>query len=81
MDHQEVNISAIQVLKLIHRYINFPFSQICKHSVACDFLSLLEENGYPVTNDFKNLVKHVLDASAGDEAANILLSKMMESEK
>ena len=30
------------LLRMIERLVNFPFPQICRHSVACDLLSLFE---------------------------------------
>lgn len=42
-----VNLEAI-LYPMIRRLLSFPFPTICRHSVALDLLSLLEEHGYKV---------------------------------
>ena len=50
--------------------MKFPYPTICRHLVAADMLSALEEHGYPVS---RRLVKAVVDAD--DEAALEALAK------
>ena len=40
-----VSIPTKDILKMMRNMVNFPFPQICVHSVAGNLLSLLEENG------------------------------------
>ena len=59
------------VLKIIKNTINFPYPQICKHLVAANLLSMLEERGEPPTESFERLAKAVVRAY-DDEALLIL---------
>lgn len=61
-----------QLLGYVKRALEFPFPQICKHMVAADLLSLLEERGLPIPDE---LAKAVVQAD--DETAIELIDEMM----
>jgi hypothetical protein len=47
------------LLKFIKRTIEFPYPQICKHLVASNLLSIMEENGFDLSQE---LAKAVINA-------------------
>ena len=57
------------LLKAIRNAIAFPYSQICKHVVAADLLSVLEKHGVEVSKELADAV-----VSANDEEALTLLA-------
>jgi hypothetical protein len=59
-----VQIPADKLLRMVRRLLEFPYPQICRHSVACDLLSLLEEHGYPVTDALAAAVVRADDGKA-----------------
>jgi hypothetical protein len=59
-----VEIPADKLLRMVRRLLEFPYPQICRHSVACDLLSLLEEHGYPVTDGLAAAVVRADDGKA-----------------
>ena len=61
-------IPSEQILTMIQQLLKFPFPQICRHSVCADLLSLLEQNGYPVSGDLAGAV-----IQANDEVSLKLL--------
>lgn len=68
-------ITTKQTITLIERLLKFPYPQICRHSVALDLLSCLEENGKPMPTE---LVKAVCRAE-DKEALDILNQVKLES--
>ncbi len=70
-----VTVPADVLLRMAQKAIEFRYPQICKHLVASDILSMLEENGFPVTPDFCALVKAVVNAE--DDEALTLFNKML----
>lgn len=68
-----VPITADDIYQYIERLIRFPDARICRHAVACDLLSLLEQHGHTLDVD---LVKAVVDAD--DEAALLRLHRRAE---
>jgi hypothetical protein len=53
---------------MIISLISFPYPQICKHLVACDLLSIIEEHGGDVPYELAQAI-----AQANDERALELL--------
>ena len=70
MTMKSESITEADIYKLIKQMLGFPFPQICRHDVACRLISLLEERGYPIDEEF---VKAVV--AADDETALSLLPK------
>jgi len=58
----------------VKRMVNFPFAQICRHSVALNILSLMEKHGYIIPND---LAKAICNGSNGDEEALEILIPLL----
>jgi hypothetical protein len=69
---QKRPISEKDIYKIIKKLIEFPYSQICVHLVACDLLSLLESKGHPVD---KELAKALVRAE--DDVSLPLIEKML----
>jgi hypothetical protein len=61
--------------RLIEKYVNWPFPNICVHSVGLDILAVLEECDYGTHNE---LDKSLTRASAGDEESNRILNERKE---
>ena len=59
-----------QVMKMLRGLMKFPYPQICRHSVALDIMSCMEENGRMLPN-WKELVTTVVQAN-DDEALRLL---------
>lgn len=49
-------ITNLDIYKLIKHLIEFPYPQICVHSVACDLLSLLEKKGYKINKELARTI-------------------------
>lgn len=62
-------IEVADILNEIKKLIQFPQARICKHSAACNLISLLESKGCEWTPEF---VKAVVDAD--DDTALKLLN-------
>lgn len=60
----------------VQRLLEFPFATICRHSVACDLLDILERHGAPITPELAAAVVRAHD----DEALALLpaLRKALE---
>lgn len=56
------------LFSFVRNAIDFPYPQICKHSVAADLLSLLEKHGVPISKELADAV-----VQADDERALSLL--------
>jgi len=65
-----------QLLNFVKRAIEFPYPQICKHMVAADLLSLLEERGLPIPEE---LAKAVVQAD--DETAIKLIDEILDDKQ
>jgi hypothetical protein len=65
-----------ELLKVVRKLINFPFSQICVHSAALDILSVLDET-YSDDPHWKDLIESVCSSSAGDVRATEILNQMI----
>jgi hypothetical protein len=61
-------IPASVLWRAIRVLLNFPYPQICRHSVAADLLSILEEHGVPVSAELASAVVRAED----DEALALL---------
>ena len=57
----------------VKHMVNFPFPQICRHSVALNILSLMEKHGYVIPS---GLAKAVCEGSNGDEKAMEILNNV-----
>ena len=66
-------IPQIRILQMIERLMNFPCPQICRHLVASDLLSLLEEHGMQVSSELASAV-----VGANDEEAIKLIREKYE---
>ncbi len=67
-------IANEQIFGMIKRLLSFPYPTICRHSVAADLLSLLEESGEEITDSFAELAKHIIEAQ--DQEALHYLSQI-----
>lgn len=55
--------------------LKFPFPQVCRHFVALELLSLLEKNGYEVSEE---LAKYISKASECDyEAIEMITNQIL----
>jgi len=54
-----------QVMKMLCGLLKFPYPQICRHSVALDIMSCMEENGQTLPN-WKELLAAVTQANDGE---------------
>jgi hypothetical protein len=72
-----VNITEQDIFKQVSQIINFPYPMICKHFIAANLLSMLEECGYPATEQFKALATHIVRAE--DDAATNAIAQMQDS--
>ena len=70
-----MNLSEETLLKLVKRFLEFPYAQICKHSVASTLLSTMEEAGFPLPKELAEAV-----VFAHDNEAIAILDKLI-SEK
>jgi len=59
-----MDIPQIRILRIIQRLMQFPYPQICRHLVAADLLSLLEEYGMEVSSDLAKAVVGADDENA-----------------
>lgn len=50
----------------IRKLLEFPFPQICRHSVACDLLEILEKYGAEVPEELARAVVQADDETALD---------------
>lgn len=66
--NKTVHISVLE--NMVIKLLEFPYPQICRHSVACDLLSIIEEHGGLVSNELAQAV-----TQADDEKALELLLK------
>lgn len=55
----ECKITSIKLYQVIERLLKFPYPQICRHSVALDLLSLIEDGGEVIDPE---LVKAITQA-------------------
>lgn len=67
-DANQGSVPYTVILKEIKRIINFPHGQVCKHYIASNLLNMLEENGYPLTDELANAIVNAHD----DDAIEIL---------
>lgn len=49
-------ITNLDIYKIIKHLIEFPYPQICIHSVACDLLSLLERKRYEIDKELARTI-------------------------
>ncbi len=66
---EPASLPAKTVLAFVQRLLEFPYPTICRHKVAADLLSLLEEAGYPLSQELARAV-----VFAHDDEAEILLN-------
>lgn len=59
-----VSIPPVELLRMVRNVVSGPFPQICVHTVASGLLSLLEDSGYPLSDDLANAVVRADDATA-----------------
>lgn len=59
----------------VKHMVNFPFAQICRHSVALNILSLMEKHGYVIPN---GLAKAICNGCNGDAEAMDILQKELQ---
>lgn len=69
-----MTVPADRIVKAIEGLLRFPFPQVCRHLVAADLLSLLEECGASVSEELAHAV-----VRAEDEEALDLLPALKES--
>lgn len=54
-------ITSLDIYELIKHLIEFPYPQICRHSVACDLLSLLEKKGCKINKELARSIVYAED--------------------
>ncbi len=59
------------LMQMVKGLLNFPYPQICRHSVALDILCILEKNNIQLP---AGLIAAVCKSSEGDEEALRLLT-------
>lgn len=64
-----------QLLLMAKNILNFPFPQVCRHLIACDFLSILETRGVPRTDLFAQAEAQIV--AADDAGAICALEKLL----
>lgn len=64
-------IPVAAIYKMAERLLNFPYSQICRHAVAADLLSLLEEAGEPISEALAKAVVEANDFEALEELKKV----------
>jgi len=62
-----------QLCRIILGLVRFPYAQICRHSVALDLLSAMEEDGTLLPD---GLVAAICKSSAGDYEAERILTRV-----
>lgn len=63
------------IYKMIIGLLKFPYPQICRHLVALELLSLLEKNGYEISEE---LAKYISKASECDsEAIDLIVNQIL----
>lgn len=62
----KIELDSSEIVKMIERFLTFPFPQICRHSVACDLLNLLEIHGVKITSELADAVVRAEDDVALD---------------
>lgn len=67
----EIVLTVDDVLKMIRNLMKFPFPQICRHAVALDLISILEEKGWNPPNDLVKAVTRAWDDIALEELAKL----------
>lgn len=70
---QKGMVPVSDVVKLIEQLLKFPRAEVCRHYVCCNILSMLEANGFDVTND---LAKAVVDADDETALSNLQYLKI-----
>lgn len=53
-----------ELTRMIKRLIEFPYARICKHSIAADLLSLLNDHGYLINEDLADAIVNAKDEKA-----------------
>ena len=74
-ERSEEGIVRTALFSYMLTLVRFPFAQKCRHSVALDLLSLLEQCGIDLPD---GLAKAICQSSAGDEEAERILLKILE---
>lgn len=74
LKEDNISIDSNDIYKLVLATIKFPNSQICKHFVALDLLSLLQSKGVSLDEE---LVDAISKNSEGDCKAIKILNKII----
>jgi hypothetical protein len=61
--------------------VNHPFSVICVHNACGTLISIMEKDGYVLSEDEVRLVGTLCESSAGDFESNQILNKLLEQTK
>lgn len=56
---------------MVIKLLEFPYPQICRHSIVCDLLSIIEEHGGLVSHELAQAVTQAND----EKALELLLKK------
>lgn len=70
-------IPGYEVLRMVRKSLQFPYSKVCIHSVACDLLSLLEKHGWAIPDGLADAVVRCHD----DVAIGFLDAELARLEK
>ena len=60
----EPHLSVEDVLKLVSNLMKLPFPKICRHSVALDLISVLEQKGWTVPDGLAKAICQADDETA-----------------
>lgn len=66
MQSNAIMLTDKDVLQIVKKLMNFPFPTICRHAVASDLLSMLEERGWKCPRDLAESVIKAEDQKALD---------------
>lgn len=66
------------LLKLMLRFVRFPYPKACVHFVALELLSELELNGFQVP---KELAKSLSECSNGDQTSERILLELLNQQQ
>jgi hypothetical protein len=57
-------VPANVLLKAVRNLLNFPYPQVCRHLIALELLSILEQHGTPIAPELATAVCQANDAEA-----------------
>jgi hypothetical protein len=71
----QTTIPNEKLIKFIKGLLTFPYPQVCRHLVACDLISILEDEGWKFPVEFVDAVVRANDEEALYYLENINMAK------